>query len=373
VRYAILGSRGFPSTYGGFETMVRHLAPFLRDAGHDVTVYCRGETAGRTSHLGIEQVTTRGVEAKSLSTLSFGLTSHIHAAFQDFDAALIVNCANGLFLPALRAAGVPTAVNTDGLEWERGKWGRVASSVFKAGAWTTARLADAVVADSTVIADYWQRVYQRSSAFIPYGAPVLAARDPQGIEKLGLKAGGYALVVARLVPENNVLMALKAFSAAPHVPLVVVGSSNYDNEESRLLAELTEKHPDRFIGLGHVSDSELLDDLWALASVYIHGHSAGGTNPALLQAMGAGAPVVAMDTGYNREVLGDGNFYTDQSSLLAAVQHLQLDDVARACAVSKARERIRTSYQWTDVCAEYARLLADLASGEEPSIPASRL
>jgi hypothetical protein len=139
-RIAILGSRGFPSTYGGYETLVRYLARQWTAEGIEVTVYCRTKDGGRRTWVteGVRCVWTPGRDTKSLSTLSYGLTSHLAASHQKFDAALVLNVANGFYLPVLRAAGIPTAVNTDGLEWERGKWNSLAKRVFLAGAKATA-------------------------------------------------------------------------------------------------------------------------------------------------------------------------------------------------------------------------------------------
>jgi len=146
--FAVLGSRGYPSTYGGFETFVRRFAPYLAEQGDRVTVYCRGGRAGERVQDGVRCVTTRGLDRTTMSTLSYGLTSARHGRDQDYDAALVLNIANGFFLPTLRRAGVPTAVNVDGIEWQRDKWGRVGKGVFRRGAVLTARHATEIVVDS---------------------------------------------------------------------------------------------------------------------------------------------------------------------------------------------------------------------------------
>src|SRR5579863_6883118 len=139
LRIAILGSRGFPSTYGGYETLVRRLAPYIVRAGHDVTVYCRTRDEGRRTWVNedVRCIATPGRDTKSLSTLSFGMTATFDACFRRFDAILVLNIANGFWLPLLRAARTPFAVNTDGIEWERGKWSVAGRPAFRAGAWMT--------------------------------------------------------------------------------------------------------------------------------------------------------------------------------------------------------------------------------------------
>lgn len=355
-RVAILGSRGFPSTYGGYETLVRHLARAWTDQGLDVTVYCRAKDEGRArwTSEGVACRWTPGLDTKSLSTLSFGLTSHLDASLRRFDAALVLNVANGFFLPALRAAGTATVVNTDGIEWERGKWGWAARRVFLAGAQATARFADTLIADSQSIADIWQEKFGVPSTFIPYGAPVLEGIDADRVEALGFQPGSYALVVARLIPENNIELALDALDMLSHrVPAVVVGSANYDAAIERRLQELDQRGAVRW--LGHVSDQDLLDQLWANCGVYLHGHSAGGTNPALLQALGAGAPTLALATKFNSEVIGEDTqlFSKDATHLAKMIDSLLRDGSRRAQMAEHGRRRVAERYAWPDVINRY--------------------
>jgi glycosyltransferase involved in cell wall biosynthesis len=308
MRIAVLGSRGFPSTYSGYETFIRHFVPRAIAAGHEVVVYCRWKQSGasRWQAQGAECRHTRGFESKSLSTLSFGLTSTWDARRSGADAALVVNCASGFWLPLLRRAGIPSVVNVDGLEWERGKWNRLARAMFRTGARLSARYGDELVADSVAIAEIWAEQFGVRPRFIPYGAPVLESDDDALVAELGLPLGGYGLTVARLVPENNVELTLDALEAmgADRPPWAMVGSAvGWGEIEDRLRA--LDRRPD-FRWLGHVSDQRLLDQLWRHCGVLVHGHSVGGTNPSLLQAMGAGAPVVAFDTPFSREVLADG-------------------------------------------------------------------
>src|ERR1700685_1384778 len=175
MNFAILGSRGFPSTYGGYETLVRYLARYLVQEGHEVTAYCRVRDEGRRMWTteGVRCIATPGYDSKSLSTLTFGMTATLDASFRRFDSILVLNIANGFWFPALRAAQTPFAVNTDGIEWERGKWSRVGRATFRAGAWMTARNAGALICDSNAIGAIWQEMFGRDSTFIPYGAPVL--------------------------------------------------------------------------------------------------------------------------------------------------------------------------------------------------------
>jgi glycosyltransferase involved in cell wall biosynthesis len=353
---AILGSRGFPSTYGGYETLVRHLARDWSQRGHTVTVYCRSRDGDRRSWIteGVRCQWTPGRDSTSLSTLSFGASSHLHATSQRYDAALVLNVANGYFLPLLRARRIPCAVNTDGVEWERLKWGAAAQKVFLGGAKLCARYADVLIADSQAIAGIWADRFGVESRFIPYGAPVLTDVSHDRVEALGLVRSGYALVVARLIPENNVQLFLDAIAVMPSSPrAVVVGSANYCSPLELRLRELDHRGAIRW--LGHVSDQELLTQLWANCGVYVHGHSVGGTNPGLLQALGAGAPTLVLDTVFNREVVGqDGQLYPHDAHVLARrMADLLGDAELRQELANRGRCIVKQRYDWTAVCDGY--------------------
>ena len=362
-KLAILGSRGYPSSYGGFETLVRRLAPFLVTRGHDVTVFGRrGARLIAADPAGVHVRTTRGLEHKSLSTLSYGLTSIVEASRRGFDAALVLNVANGYFLPALRRAGTPTAVNVDGLEWMRAKWGAVARTVFRGGAAATARWADELVYDSRALGEIWRERFGRPGAFIPYGADVLEDVPVDRLEANGLPTEGYVLAVARLVPENNVELLLDGLELlSPRPPVVIVGDANYENPTSARLQRLSAGED--FHWLGHVDDPLLLDQLWAHAGVYWHGHSVGGTNPALLQALGAGAPTVALDTPFNREVVeADDQLVPPAAAAVAEriERVLSRPDIA-ASFRDHGRATIRERYTWAQCCSNYEELLERLA------------
>jgi len=357
-RVAIVGSRGFPSTYGGYETMVRYLARDWVERGLDITVYCRERPGRQRSWVdeGVQCRWTPGLNTTALSTLSFGLTSHVDASRQGFDAALVLNIANGFFLPLLGRRSIGVALNTDGIEWERGKWGTTARRVFRRGAEASARHADVLIADSQAIAAVWQREFGVESIFVPYGAPVVEAGAPDRVRDLGIEPDSYILVVARLVPENNVELILDATANLEH-KVVVVGSGTGDSPIEQRLAELD--RGDSLDWLGHVSDQDLLSDLWSHCGLYVHGHSVGGTNPALLQALGAGAPTLALDTPFNREVLAadDQLFPQDPGELARRISGSFSDPGVRNSWSRAGQETIRARYSWKDVSERYLRAL----------------
>jgi glycosyltransferase involved in cell wall biosynthesis len=360
---AIIGTRGYPSYYGGFETAVRKLAPYLVEKGWDVTVYGRhGSTRVDDPNIDtrVRTVTTVGLETKSISTLSYGLTAVLHASVRRPDVALIMNVANGFFLPVLNARRIPTLVNVDGIEWDRAKWGRLAKAVFHEGARWTARHGTRMVYDSHEIGRRWSQEFQLQGDFIPYGGDV----PPELPVEPGLTHRGYVLLVARFVPENTVPQFLDAArELSKSVTVVIVGSSGYGGELEDQVTDLVNSSSN-VKWFGHISDDNRLLSLWQHAGVYFHGHSVGGTNPALVQAMAAGAPVVARDTVYNREVLGKHGILTEPSaSAIAKTILATLNDPEALESSSLANQRRAIAeYSWEGVCARYEAALTLLHS-----------
>jgi len=348
---AIIGTRGFPSYYGGFETAVRQLAPYLVERDWDVTVYGRKKALKDDDPLataGVKSQLTPGLEMKSLSTLSYGLTATVHAiAKTKPDVALVMNCANGFYLPLFKKAGIPTVVNVDGIEWERDKWGKRARQVFYKGAQLTAKYADALVFDAHAIGDYWRREFNRDGVYIPYGGRF---RDELPLEP-ALTHRGYILAVARFVPENTIpefLVAAETLSK--DWPVVIVGSSGYGGPLDQQAAALATANSNVH-WLGHVANDDRLHSLWQHAGAYFHGHSVGGTNPALVQAMALGAPTIARDTVYNREVLGDAGRFTapDVASITAAIRLVMNSEKTRASLSTSGRTRAEAAFTWQKI------------------------
>jgi glycosyltransferase involved in cell wall biosynthesis len=351
---AIIGTRGYPSYYGGFETAVRKLAPYLVDQGWDVTVYGRaGSTKDNdpAKDTRVKTVITLGVERKSLSTLSYGLTAVLHALRHKPDVALVMNVANGFWIPLLRLRGIPVVVNVDGMEWEREKWGRLARAVFKLGAHFTAKFATTLISDAREIQRRWRVEFNRDSVFIPYGGE----HSPQLDAPLGLVPKRYILVVARFVPENTIPEFFDAVEEiAAKYPVVIVGSSGYGGKLDQRARALSKIEGVQW--LGHVSDDQMLLALWQNAGAYFHGHSVGGTNPALVQAMACGAPIVARDTVYNREVLygTEALFVAPEADeimngLSRMMESFELQDLV----AKKGRARADGDYSWKSVCDRY--------------------
>lgn len=363
---SIIGTRGYPSYYGGFETAVRKLGPYLAEKGWAVTVFGRpGQTKPNdpSADLRVKSIDTPGIDSKALSTLSYGLSASLLTARSKPDAALIMNVANGFWLPLLRLRGIPTVVNVDGIEWERAKWGGLAKTVFKVGARLTAKFADLLIFDSVEIAHRWNRDYRRDGMFIPYGGDptVGGEREPE------FAKGSYVLLVARFVPENSVGAFFEAVpKIAEHYPVVIVGSEGNEGPFD-LVAKRLDKTFENVSWLGHLSDDERLASLWRHCGLYFHGHSVGGTNPALVQAMALGAPVLARDTVYNREVLGDAGKFVHPSadSIRAGVLELMAQPNVRNGLAVDAELRAAHAYSWGKVNELYLTALLSVVKAKK--------
>ena len=366
----MLGTRGVPAQYGGFETAVEEIGARLVARGHQVTVYARNPGQSLTEYRGMRVVNLPAVRHRFTETLSHAALSGVHAVLRDRpDVAVVLNSGNAPVARSLVMAGIPVAVHMDGLESRREKWRGAGARYYNWAERKAVKWADLVIADSQVIEGIIEAESGREVEFIPYGAQVI---DPgtDRLSELGVVRRDYHLVVARFEPENHVLDAVHAYRANEETrPLLVVGGSPY----SRWYVDKVEQAADedrRIRLVGGIYDQELLDQLYANCRTYIHGHSVGGTNPSLLRAMGAGAPVLAFECPFNREVLADrGLFWSsaqELTELLDQVAHsgddllggdieVQLEQNAAA-----GRERVRLAYSWDAVADDYERVLVSV-------------
>lgn len=363
MRIAMLGTRGVPARYGGFETAVEEIGRRLADRGHEVTVYCRGEDRSET-YLNMRRVRLPAVQGRSLETLSHSLLSAGHLYTRPTDVALVFNAANAPVLPLLRARRIPTAVHVDGLEWRRAKWGPTGRRYYLVSERLCVRWADTLIADSVGIQDYYRRTYGAESRYLAYGAPVLTHPALHLLEDHDLQPGGYHLVVARLEPENNVDLIVRGYErSGSALPLVVVGSVPYPRKYHEDLEDLARRAGVRM--LGPVWDQDLLDALYAGAMTYLHGHSVGGTNPSLLRAIGASVPVVVYDVAFNREVVNGNGLYFDDDvdSVADAIREVEAQPELNVKRGREAHQDVSARFRWDLVTDGYEELCRDLATG----------
>lgn len=363
-RLALLGTRGIPARYGGFETFAEELSARLVARGHAVTVFTRSHNTSKTisCHRGAMIRVLPAVRSKHLETLSHTAFSALVVNRRRFDVVLLCNAANAPLLPLLHARGLPVALNVDGLERKRRKWGRLGRAYYRLCEGLSARWADTLVTDARVIQRYYRRAWRRDSAMIPYGGDLPPPAGDEYLERFGLTPGGYLLYVSRLEPENNPDRVIAAYRRVPgNRPLVVVGSAPYAPALLRRVRRLAADDP-RVILTGGVYGEGYRQLLFS-ARVYIHATEVGGTHPALVEAMGAGRPVVFLDNLPNREVVAHAGvpFLFEGPEALDQVLVRLLDDgrileVLAGAASSRVQER----YLWDHVASRYAEVLEGL-------------
>lgn len=362
----MIGTRGVPAAYGGFETAVEEVGRRLVERGHEVIVYTRGSERREREFLGMRVVHLPALPIKQTETLSHTGLSAVHAITgRRPDAAFVFNAANSPFLPALRARRIPVALHMDGLEWKRSKWGPRGKAYYRWAEENGVRWADALIADAPGIAEYYDDEFSVPTELIRYGAPILDTAAEDRLSELDLTPGGFHVVVARFEPENHVREIVEGYRAsAATLPLVVVGSAPYAAGYIQQIHDAAAGDP-RIRLVGGIYDQQLLDALYFSARTYLHGHSVGGTNPSLLRAMGAGTAVIAYDVGFNRETLGDtGWFFRDAAGVQRAVEDAEADAAAVSTAAQRVKERARRDFTWDAVAAEYEDLARRLAAGE---------
>jgi glycosyltransferase involved in cell wall biosynthesis len=360
MRIAILGTRGVPANYGGFETFAEQLGRRLVQRGHEVTVYGRNRfvPADVKSYLGMRVVRLPAPRSKYFETVIHTFFAALHAVTHRYDIVYVCNSANVPAVILLWLFRKRVVLNVDGLEWKRRKWSRVGRSYYRACAWMAAKLPVHVVTDALVIQDYYKTAYGRETTYFPYGTELNPVADDGTLGRLGLEAGKYVLYVSRLEPENNAHVVIEAFSLVKtDLPLAVVGDAPY---ASAYIASLHATKDARVLFLGAIYGSGY-QILRSHATVYVQATEVGGTHPALVEAMGFGNVIVANDVPEHRETLGDAGLYYRGPAELASQLQLVLDDKALADDLGRrAHDRARESYSWDAIADAYESWLVGL-------------
>ena len=360
MRIAILGTRGIPANYGGFETFAEELSTRLARLGHSVTVYGR-ERHGITDHQGVRLQYLPTIRHKYFDTIAHTFLATLHLLFHRQDAALYCNGANAIFTILPRLAGIPVALNVDGLERKRKKWNRLARGWYLLSEWLSTKLPNSVVTDAAAIAVYYRERYGKATVFIPYGAETGRLRSSAVLDQLGLEAGRYFLYVSRLEPENRALEVRQAFEAAKtDMRLAVIGDAPYAQDYIRRVRDTADPRivmPGAIYGVGY-------RELGSHCFAYIHATEVGGTHPALIEAMGRGALVLYFRTRENEEVVADAGIPFGDDLTSAIERAIAMTEAAREALRERAMERVKTHYSWDAVTARYEALLRGLLPGK---------
>jgi glycosyltransferase involved in cell wall biosynthesis len=357
VHIALLGTRGIPASYGGFETFAEELSTRLVARGHEVTVYCR-QPYQEQAYRGVRLQYLPTIRHKYFDTIAHTAVSTFHLIGHRTDVALYCNGANTIFTLWPRMAGIPVALNVDGIERKRKKWNRLARGWYLLSEWLAKFCPTAVVTDARTIQTYYQERYHKTSIFIPYGAATGRVETSAVLSQLELEPGQYFLYVSRMEPENHPLEVREAFEKlVTPMKLVLVGDAPYAHEYIRRVRDTTDPRvviPGAIYGTGY-------HELGSHCFAYIHATEVGGTHPALIEAMGRGALVLYRNTPENAEVAGDAGIPFEPEDLSAVLRFvLTMSDFEREAFRSRAIERVRATYSWDAVTDAYERLLADL-------------
>jgi glycosyltransferase involved in cell wall biosynthesis len=362
----LIGVRGIPNRYGGFERLVEVLAPDLVSRGHKVTVFCEvGDDISAAGHdiwNGVRRHYVNTYLRGPLGTIEYDLRSFF--SVPPSAISIIFGYGTGIFQRRLRRLGIRHAVNMDGIEWQREKWGRIARIWLRFNEREAAQLGDELIADHPEIQAYLKDRLCKMSTMIAYGVDDSALHPPESLLDHPLlvqyPAQGYFLVVARPEPENQIHVLLAAYEASRRtLPMIVLGNYSANAYGRKLQAAHRE-----VVFAGAVYDSSVLDALRRRSALYLHGHSVGGTNPSLIEAMAAGALVVAHDNKFNRWVLGDeaGLYFQNVHDLKAILDKPPLDADERISMIEAAKMRCRDEFRWVKILSAYSEVIDRLVA-----------
>jgi glycosyltransferase involved in cell wall biosynthesis len=358
VRIALLGTRGIPANYGGFETFAEELSVRLAERGHRVTVYCR-ERYPEPFYRGTRLQYLPTIRHKYFDTLAHTFFSTLNLLAHRADVVLYCNGANAIFTLAPRLLGMPVALNVDGIERKRKKWNRVAKAWYFVSEWLATFCPTVVVTDARTIQEYYRKQWRKSSVFIPYGADTGKVATTGALESLGLEPGRYLLYVSRMEPENHPLEVREAFEGvATGLKLALIGDAPYAHEYIRRVRDTKDPRvvmPGAIYGEGY-------RELGSHCFAYIHATEVGGTHPALIEAMGRGALVLYRNTPENAEVAGDAGIPFEPEELRVKIACvLNMSEAEREQFRRRAEARVWERYSWEAVTDEYESLLKGLA------------
>lgn len=359
LRLVLLGIRGVPAGHGGFETFAEYLCPYMIDHGWSVIVYCQEEGRGayyESEWNGVKRIHIPVNVGGALGSVIFDLKSVVHS-LRHTGVFLTLGYNTAIFNVLHRVFGKVNVINMDGIEWRRQKWGAVAKSWF----WVNERLGcwfgNHLVADHPKIEDHLAtRVSRNKITMIPYGGLEVAAADESILDEFGLQADQYAILIARPEPENSILEAVEGFSAKPRgKKLVVLG--HYD-EQNFYHQSVLSAASDEVVFLGAIYDVVKVSALRFFCRAYVHGHQVGGTNPSLVEALGAGNAVIAHDNQFNRWVAKSGAVYFSNSvEADDAFDRIFGDDEFVVDLKAATRINFTENFQWDHILKQYEDLL----------------
>lgn len=355
----ILGTRGVPAAHGGFETFAERLALYLVEHGWKVTVYCQEDGTGpifEDTWEGVRRVRIPVNTPGAAGTIVFDWQSTFHAA-KEKGLILTLGYNTAVFCALYRLKGLKNVINMDGIEWHRQKWGRVAKTWFWLNDWAGCWLGNHLVADHPEIKKHLAtRVREDKITTIPYGSDRLEDADSSMLMRYGVAPGGYAILIARAEPENSILEVVRAWSRKPRgLKLLVLGKYEAGHAYQRAVMDAASEE---VLFPGAIYDKPVVEALRFFSLFYVHGHQVGGTNPSLVEALGAGNAVLAHDNRFNRWVAGSAAcYFKDEESCARQIETLVAAPHMLDSQREASRARHAAEFTWDKVLREYELLL----------------
>ncbi len=361
MKIGILGTRGIPNHYGGFEQFAATLAPGLVKRGHEVFVYNSHQHPYQQKEWnGVQLIHCKDPEHKlgTFGQFLYDLNCNRDARKRKYDILLHFGYSSDSVWWRRWPGNTINIVNMDGLEWKRDKYNSITRRFLKYAETLAAKHADSLIADSMAIQQYLKEKHNKRSSFIPYGATVFEDPDLTVLQQFNIQPYAYSLLIARIEPENNIEMIIKGhLNSASKLPLLIIGNTATRHGKHLTLTYKTE----RIKFLQAIYDTAIINNLRYHASLYFHGHSVGGTNPALLEAMACNCRIAAHNNIFNKAVLGEDSAYfsndRDLTALINAETNVVLIDQRKAANL----EKIRSVYNWQRIIDAYETVMIEAA------------
>ncbi len=357
LKIAIIGSRGYPHVYSGYETLVKELSERLVKKGHKVSVYCHSSLFIKKPKQvnGIELIYTPSIQTKTLSQITNSFFSFIHVCFTKIDVVLVVNSANGPFGILTKMFGIKTCINVDGLEWLRPKWKGFGAYYFKAASKLATIFFDEIITDSTEMKRIYLEKFSKNSTKICYGPTMLKNVGEDVLSTFNLEKNNYFLIVGRLIPDNNVKLIIDGFLKSKSKKyLVVVGDVPYKDSYASCIKKINSK---KIILTGYIRSQERLTQLYKHSFAYIHGHEFGGTNPTMINALYLNCKILALKTIFNKEMLKNKKsifFYKNITSISSAIN--SIEKTHEKLKIVNKNYKFPDIYDWDFISKQYEKI-----------------
>ena len=357
-KIAVIGVRGYPYVYGGYETLIKEISERLSTENFSITVYCHKNLFSHRpeSIKNIQLVYISTLPYKIFATFSHSFLSTLHACiFKKFDFILYLNTANGPFGFITKLFNVKTGINTDGLEWDRPKWKGLGSKYFYFASYLSTKLFDLKISDSMEMQKIYSSKFSSKSVYIPYGGNIRASINPQLIDQFNIKKRAYYLIVGRLIPDNNSDFILDEYiRSKSSKKIVVVGDVPY---KDAFASKIKKMKSNNIIFTGYIKNQDILAELYHNCFAYIHGHQYGGTNPTLLKALAYNSAIRGIDTPFTREVLNNDKygflFRKKQGELIKLFNLIESDEDSLTSYRLISKDKIKDIYNWDNVAMQY--------------------